>query len=260
MEEKINESIALIKRAEKLALALSPDDGIFVSFSGGKDSVVMLDLVRRAGVKYTAYYMVTTIDPPESVRFIREYFSDVKWIHPKETFLRMISRKGLPTMGIRYCCERLKEGQGAGHVVMTGVRASESRKRSSYKEVSVHSHRKEHADHHEVTIEGMIEAEHQCIKGKDKVMVYPILKWEADEVWRYIRDRGLPLNPCYAEHKRVGCMFCPFASKEDIEKFERQYPEWKQAILKSLGIYWSRRDKHKWSSPEEYYEMWKKHK
>lgn len=68
---KIDDSIRLIRKGEKLALALNPEDGYFVGFSGGKDSQVLLDLVKRAGVKYKAHYNVTTIDPPENVRFIR---------------------------------------------------------------------------------------------------------------------------------------------------------------------------------------------
>lgn len=56
-------SIELIRRGEKLALSMNPE-GYFVGFSGGKDSQVLLELVRRAGVKYKAYYSVTTNDPP----------------------------------------------------------------------------------------------------------------------------------------------------------------------------------------------------
>ena len=67
-KEKIEYSLNLIKKAEKLALKLS-DKGFYVGFSGGKDSQVALDLVKRAGVKFEAYYNVTTIDPPENVYF-----------------------------------------------------------------------------------------------------------------------------------------------------------------------------------------------
>ena len=51
-----------------------PEDGYYVAFSGGKDSQVVLDLVRRSDVKYDAHYNWTTVDPPELARFIkREY-------------------------------------------------------------------------------------------------------------------------------------------------------------------------------------------
>lgn len=264
MNKKVKESIDLIKKSEKLAIALSPDDGIIVAFSGGKDSMVVLDLVKRARVKYRAEYYVTTIDPPESVRFIRDNYHEVNFIHPKKTFLKMVEEKGLPTMLRRYCCERLKEGQASQHVVITGVRAEESKKRSRYEEVSIHSNRKEHADKHRVTIEGMINAQHKCVKGKDKVMVYPILKWTEEDVLNYIEKRGLKKNPCYEYTKRVGCMFCPFAGRKEIEMWEEKYPKWKENILKAMEKYKARCKEKKGKEPswsvEEYYKAWKEHK
>jgi phosphoadenosine phosphosulfate reductase len=62
MTEKEKQSIELIRKGEKLALSMNPE-GYFVGFSGGKDSQVLLELVKRAGVKYKAYYNVTTNDP-----------------------------------------------------------------------------------------------------------------------------------------------------------------------------------------------------
>jgi phosphoadenosine phosphosulfate reductase len=49
-----------------------PPDGYWVAYSGGKDSDVVLDLVRRSGVKYEAHHNLTTCDPPELVRHVKE--------------------------------------------------------------------------------------------------------------------------------------------------------------------------------------------
>lgn len=72
LKRKIAYSIALIQRAEPTALRYR-DKGFFVAFSGGKDSQVLLDLVRRSHVLFTAQYNLTTLDPPENVHFIKEH-------------------------------------------------------------------------------------------------------------------------------------------------------------------------------------------
>lgn len=93
-----------------------------------------------AGVKYDAHYSVTSVDPPELIRFIREYHPDVKFDFPREdpddpnspviTMWNLIPMKKIPpTRLFRYCCERLKETAGIGRVVLTGVRRAESVRR-----------------------------------------------------------------------------------------------------------------------------------
>ena len=84
-------------------------DGVYVSFSGGKDSQVVLELVKMARVKYRAVYNVTTNDPADNVRFIKSKYPDVEFSVPKESLLQMIQRKGVPTMFNRWCCAILKE-------------------------------------------------------------------------------------------------------------------------------------------------------
>lgn len=54
-----------------------PEEGYYLAFSGGKDSVVVKALANMAGVKYDAHYNVTTVDPPELVQFIKEKHPDV---------------------------------------------------------------------------------------------------------------------------------------------------------------------------------------
>lgn len=129
--EKVQASIQRMK-------AFEPPEGYLLAFSGGKDSVVLKALADMAGVKYTAHYNVTSVDPPELVRFIREQYPDVAWEYPRYsegkriTMWNLIPRKFLPpTRVVRYCCSNLKEFFGAGRYVLTGVRWAESSRRAA---------------------------------------------------------------------------------------------------------------------------------
>lgn len=254
----INNSISLLKKGEKLALALNPNDGYTVAFSGGKDSQVLLDLVKRAGVKFVAVYNVTGIDPPENIYFMRKYYPEVKFYHPPKKFFKLIEEHGLPTVKRRYCCRILKEEIGAGNVVLIGVRAEESRKRAQYPELTIHSRRKEHADKTKThTIEEIEENNHQCIKGKDKITLHPLLHWTLSDIWDYIHEFNLPVNPCYELFERVGCMFCPFSNKKHMGFYEERHPKFKEQLLKSLETYCTRNSIETDLTPVQYYEWWK---
>lgn len=232
LQEKIDHSIALIRKAEKLALVMQPETGFHVGFSGGKDSQVVLELVKMAGVKYRAVYNVTTNDPADNVRFIKHHYPDVEFSIPEKSYFQLIAQKGVPTMFNRWCCALFKETAGVGCVVLTGVRKEESRKRAAYKEVSKFTRNKE--DKEEIDLDKMEENEFQCVGGKDKFMVYPVLEWTEKDVWQFICERGLPVNPCYKTHKRVGCVFCPFARPKDVRAYCETHPQLKAAFIHAI--------------------------
>lgn len=128
-KDKVEVSIERIKTFE-------PPEGYFLAFSGGKDSVVIKALADMAGVKYDAHYSVTSVDPPELVKFVKS-FKDVSFDRPldkdghQKTMWNIIPpHKMPPTRIARYCCRELKEASGEGRFVMTGVRWAESVKRS----------------------------------------------------------------------------------------------------------------------------------
>lgn len=261
LKEKVSLSICLLHKAEPLAYALNPKDGFYLGFSGGKDSVALLQLAKLAGINYKAVHNVTGIDAPDTIYFIKRYFPEVEFQHAKENYLELVEKKGLPRMNMRFCCERLKERIGAGNVVLTGVRHDESAKRAAYSPVEIWSRRKEHEGKDKArSIDTIIQNEHQCIKGKDRVMVYPILDWTEEDVWEFIDEYDLPINPCYRLFCRVGCMYCPYASPAQIQAYEKMYPRYKERVMLAVRRWWAKSDEHMLPNPETYYEWWKSRK
>ena len=258
LQEKIDYSIALIRKAERLALAMQPEIGFHVGFSGGKDSQVLLELVKMAGVKYRAVYNVTTNDPADNVRFIKKFYPDVIFSRPEKSYFQMIEKKGMPTILQRWCCAMFKETAGVGFVVLTGVRKEESSRRAKYDEAVKIAKKKE--DRQAIDIDKMEANEFRCVGGKDKFMVYPILEWTEKDVWDFIAQRGLLVNPCYEVHRRVGCVFCPFARSKDIKAYCETHPKLKEAFLNAIEKYRIKMQKKDMlPTAEDYFEWWLTH-
>ena len=136
-EELITKAIAAIQKAADLAKVYSGKP-LYLGFSGGKDSLVVFDLAKRAGVEFEAWFNPSTIDPPENIRYIRTNFPEVRFSKVRKSFWTLIREKRmLPTQLVRYCCREFKEGQGIGRVCVMGVRRAESVKRRGRKLVSV---------------------------------------------------------------------------------------------------------------------------
>lgn len=184
-----------------------PPEGYYVAFSGGKDSVVILDLVKRSGCKYDAHYNLTTVDPPELVRFIRDEHPEVEIHKPKESMFQLIARKGIvPTRRIRFCCSELKEKGGEGRFVVVGIRWAESYGRSKRK---------------------MVEA---CFRDSRKFYIRPIIDWTDEDVWSYIKSRGIQYCSLYDEgFKRIGCIMCPMAGANQMLRDAERWPKYAKA-------------------------------
>jgi len=190
-----------------------PEEGYYLAFSGGKDSITIYDLAVRAGVKFDAHYSQTTVDPPEVQRFIKDHYASVAWEKPRNSMFRLIPKKKmLPTRIIRYCCAELKEIGGAGRTVITGIRWAESANRRG-RDVYEESRR-----------------------TSGKWFLHPIIDWSNQDVWDYIRARDMPYCSLYDEGKtRIGCIMCPMQGAKGMQIDAERYPKYYKAYLKAIG-------------------------
>lgn len=124
------------KRAIEYLKAFEPKtEPYFLCYSGGKDSDVIRILAKLAGVSHEIHHSLTTVDAPETVRYVKS-IPEVIIDRPKLTMWELIVKKGMPpTRLMRYCCSELKEKGGRGRVKITGVRWAESKNRADNSDV-----------------------------------------------------------------------------------------------------------------------------
>lgn len=213
MEETIKEAIDFIQQHE-------PTEGYFVGFSGGKDSIVVLDLVKKAKVKYEAYYTNTTIDPPEVVRFIRKEYPEVKILKPKITFWEGILKYGLPHVRRRWCCNELKK-KPSMHIPLKhrifGLRREESWQRRRFPRIDY-------------------------TKSLKDWSYKPIFEWSSREIWEYIRQEKLSYCSLYDEgFARIGCIPCFFLSNPQWKRNKQRWPKHFVLLERYMIEYWKKK-------------------
>jgi len=255
---KIQKSIDLLKEFEPMALKLHPD-GYYLTYSGGKDSDTDLQIAIESGVKFTAHYNITGIDPKECVVHIKETRSRLAekgillFLEPPDIFTtgpfkglkknmwRLIVHKMMPpTRIIRFCCDALKERGGAGRLCLTGVRWDESTKRKSRKPMEVISRNRRLFNDNE---NGRMQFENCMQKGKR--VINPIINWTTFDVWEYLKDRKCQYCKLYDKgFDRIGCLGCPMGGGKGMEEDFIQYPYVKELYLNAyqnmLEYMWSR--------------------
>lgn len=256
---KLEHSVQLIRKAERLAMNYDPDDGYFLAFSGGKDSQALYHVAVVGGVKFKAHMNLTSVDPSEVIRFVKKQYPDVALTKPKDSIYNIAVKMGiLPTMRTRWCCQEFKEMAGAGKVTLIGIRKQESTRRAKRKEVEISNHKfqgtlEQLDDYREEQNEKRRKKRSQkrdgvnitnatdektlgCIHGKESLLISPIIDWTESDVWEFLNNVVcVPHCELYDQGwHRIGCINCPMAShKQKLIENER-WPHVKRNWIKTI--------------------------
>ena len=220
---------------------------LVITYSGGKDSDVLLHLAGNAGIQYEVLHSLTTADAPETVRHVLDTFRRLELTGVKcdidahtrpdgtrTTMWNLIPRKLIPpTRLARYCCAELKESSAKNRWIATGVRWDESVKRKQRGVLeTIHKDKAKRLILMDDNDESRMLMENCQLKGTRTVN--PIIDWKDSDVLGYCSTEKITMNPLYAcGWKRVGCIGCPMAGKLRYAEFKR-YPKIKAAYIRAF--------------------------
>ena len=155
-----------------------------VSFSGGKDSLVVLHMTLTIDPDVPVIFNNTTVEFPETISYVKklakEWDFNLYITFPEESFLKKVKENGWASHKNRWCCRFCKD-EPAFKVLrrlkitaeLTGALRTDSMYRRYLKPVSIPS------------------------KEPYILRINPLYDWNEHEVWRYIRSKSLPYNPLY---------------------------------------------------------------
>jgi phosphoadenosine phosphosulfate reductase len=197
-------------------------DCFHVAFSGGKDSCVLLDLVKKALPKgsFVVVFGDTGMEFPDTCEVIRKikkqcdedkipFYVAKSHLNPKESWEMF----GPPSRTLRWCCSvhksapqtlKLREVTGKNDFIgldFVGVRAQESFARSTYK------------------------YENYGAKQKGQFSHNSILEWTSAEIWLYTYANDVLINETYKKgNGRAGCLLCPMSGGASDYLRRASYP------------------------------------
>lgn len=270
--DKEQMAIARLQDAARLSLHRYGKP-LLITYSGGKDSQVLVALAERSGIDFEVVNSHTTADAPETVYFIREQFRQMegrgincviekpRYKGKPTSMWSLIPQKMMPpTRLVRYCCAVLKENTGRDRFIATGVRWAESTRRKNSRGVMELMHKDPSK---RIILMGDNDEKRQLFETcnlKSKMTVNPIVDWSDDDVWDYTHSEHLPVNPLYCEgHKRVGCIGCPMAGGGRQHEFMR-WPKYEELYVAAFErMLEARRAKGKpcdWQTGRDVFRWW----
>ncbi len=225
--------LSTAEKEGKRVLLSTKIDRFIASFSGGKDSQVVLDLCTRAipPTDFEVIYSDTGYELPPSLtlykeveEYYKEKFPTLRFLMARnhESVLNYWDKIGTPSDNHRWCCSVMKTAplyrmlmsgtdKRQKFLAFEGVRAEESVTRSEYNRIG------------------------KGVKHKFVINARPILNWNTTEVFLYLFEHSLHINPAYRAGKpRVGCVLCPFGSPWDDMVVSNCYSESLKPFLKRI--------------------------
>lgn len=244
---KLDMAIERLKAGSRMALQYFKSP-LLLTYSGGKDSQVLIRLAQIAGIPFEVLHSHTTADAPETVYFIREQFHKLemggvscKIEYPRydgnpTSMWDLIPRKLMPpTRTVRYCCAVLKEHGGDGRYIATGVRWAESTKRKQNRGIYEAQH--PNKDKRIILTNDNDDRRKlfEVCAMRNKHCVNPIVDWTDADVWDFTQAEHLDVNPCYAKgFARCGCIGCPIAGTQGRQKEFSIYPIYEEHYIKAF--------------------------
>ena len=271
-----HKAIERIKMASEMSLH-HYGKPLICTYSGGKDSDVMLELFIRSGIPFEVHNNHTTADAPETVRHIRKKFQrleehgikceiEMPMYKGKRTSMwQLIPIKLSPTTRTkRYCCQILKETGCKNRYIATGVRWDESAARQERQEFEkIGRTKKQKEKFTKVMLMNDNDAKRRmselCMQ-QNKMIVNPIIDWKHIDIWEYITSEKIEVCSLYEMgYDRVGCIGCPMAGKKRYKEFF-DFPKYKQMYLNAFARMLKELDRkgksHTWETPEDVYRWW----
>ena len=262
----------------KLAAMMSEqyyDAPIICTYSGGKDSDVMLELFKRSGVGFTVTSCHTTVDAPPTVYHIRKKFKELEDQGIKATITypvfkgkrtsmwELIEQKGAPTRMRRWCCKVFKETSTPNRMVATGVRWEESAQRSSrdeYEALGKTIKERKSATYEDIILANDNDAKRKIIDRceiKGAVVANPIIDWKNKDIWEFIRSEKIKYNPLYdMGYSRVGCIGCPMTGYGQRCKWFADFPQYKENYIKAFDKFIKTKGIIRFKNGQEMFDWW----
>lgn len=247
------------------------DGDVFVSFSGGKDSTVLLHMVRKFYPNVPAVFVDTGVEYPEVRRFVKT-FDNVVWLKPKMDFKQVIEKHGYPIVS-KEVAKKIEE-----------IRTTKSEK---LRNINLYGHENgwgKMPEKWRFLIDAPFKISPRCCDVFKKRPVYqycketgrkpfigtmteesrlrrniylrrggcnafdathpsstPLSIWTEKDIWEYIKKYNLPYCSLYDKGaQRTGCMFCMFGAhleggEKRFHRLKRLYPHLYKYAIETLG-------------------------